>query len=297
MQSKEYLAHPGMRQSNLKFILDGVDEYRHRISTPWKQTPEQILGTAVHLLVLQPELMHTVAKVPDIDAGTRLGKIFNHLAEGRDLSFFPIARTKTKRPGKGLFYEVDEAEFDYAQTALAEYGHIFKAPADYLMLSESVHKAAHHMAANIRDNTDARALLSDCTSFEAETYFEFNGIQFKCATDAQGKRFTLDLKTTIIKNDDYEIDREIRKRKYHFQAALYLLRTGRTDMFDDEGNFVDHYYIIWVRNVAPYTVFPIRMRPALLREGLEQVIWACNLYKDCLINNPNFIADNRLRTV
>lgn len=304
MQSKEYLEHPGMRQSQLKHILDGVDEYKLHRDNSWRPSEEQLIGSAVHVLVLEPEKAINIVALPKFDGKTRLGKIFNYLAEGRPETFFPLATGKTKRQGEGFFYEVDYPEYEFMIGNLQKYGHVFKSPQDYIALSESAFEAAHKMAENVRKNTDANTLLSRSIKFEEERYFEFNEMDWKCCLDHWGRRtddvnFVCDLKTTSIKNDNYLIEREIRQRRYHVQGALYLLslRPDLENVFDDEGNFVDDFTITWVRNVEPYTVFPTTIRAGLMREGFELLLQGSNLYKDCLINNPEFIANNRIKII
>ncbi len=145
---------------------------------------------------------------------------------------------------------------------------------------------ANEMAESVCRNTDAAQILSCCESFEESHFFEYSGIPFKCQTDGMGSDFVLDLKTTRCTNNDYKIRQEIMNNGYHFQAACYLAGTGKTD-----------FYIIFVRNEPPYAVFPVKLSQDMLDQGRWLFDDACELYKKCLRENPDFKADNKMREI
>ncbi len=297
MLSKEYLADKRMSQSRLKTILDGVEEFKYKLDNPPKPSDSQNLGSAVHVLILEPHRCDVIQKVPKFDSKTREGKIFNFLMEGKGPDYFPVAAKKKKNQEKDLFYEVDVEEHDFMLSMGAHYGHIFTNPQNYLILDETEYEQAHRMAQAAFKNEDTAYILKCSQHFEKTHYFSYMDIDFKCQLDSEGHRFIGDLKTTIIKNNDFDIKREIRKYRYHFQAATYAKRFGDEDFIVQGLNATLKYYVLFVRSVAPYAIFPVQMSQELFDEGRRELDQACKIYNDCLINNPNFIANNRLRVI
>jgi hypothetical protein len=295
MLSKEYINNPRMSQSKLKVILDGIEEFKYNLDNPKLPSDEQNLGSAVHILLLEPEKSNIIIKMPKINGTTRKGKIFKLLQEGKAPSFFPVT-TKTKKQEEGLFYEVDNEEMNFILKTSSEFGHVFTEPNNFLILSEDDYEKAHRMAEAAFKNEDTALILKSATHYEKTHIFDYMGIPFKCQLDGHGfDPFTngfdpmiLDLKTTSIRNNDFEIRNEIRKRRYHFQAALYSKVFGDTIPF---------YGILFVRNMAPYSVFPVRLSQELLDEGRYQLDEACTIYNHCLEHNPEFIPNNRLRII
>lgn len=56
---------PGMRQSTLAHILKGIDKFKEARDGEKITTKPLTLGTAVHLIVLQPHLAHLVVEAPE----------------------------------------------------------------------------------------------------------------------------------------------------------------------------------------------------------------------------------------
>lgn len=297
MLSKEYLADKRMSQSKLKVILDGVDEFKYNLDNPKKPTDSQILGSAVHVLILEPHRADIVQKVPKFSGTTREGKIFKLLMEGKSPDFFPVTAKPAKKQEKDSFYEVDAQEKDFIFKMGEHYGRIFTNPQSYLILDETEYEQAHRMAEAAFKNDDTRYILNCSKHFEKTHYFSYMDIDFKCQLDTEGHMFIGDLKTTTVKNDDWAIRNEIRKYRYHFQAAAYAKRFGDKKFIVAGPNPELQYFILFVRSEAPYAVFPVQLSQELFDEGLEQFDNACDIYNDCLKNNPNFIANNRLRVI
>lgn len=298
MLSKEYLSNPCMNQSSLKVILDGVDDFKWKIDhPPAEMTDAQIIGSAFHILVLQPHLAHTIMKIPKINKKTREGIIFTLLRQGKDTSFFPIAKKKKKNQKEGLFYEVDLEELDFIYEMKETHHHLFNASPDNLFIDKDDYDIAEQMAVSALKNDDTRDILSRCTEFEKSYFFTYKGIKFKAQLDGRGHMFIADLKSTVILNNEHDLEREIYKRKYHFQGAAYL--TGAADgQLDDWFCLEDwEYYILFVRNVPPYTVIPKVLSADKIRMGFELFNEACDLYNHCLINNPHFIVNHKLRAI
>lgn len=290
MLSEEYLNNPRMSQSKLKRILDGVEEFKYYSDNPPPASDSQNLGQAVHLLLLQPHLSNFVVKLEPFNGNTRQGKIFNFLREGKSLDFFSVTEAKVKKQEKDLFYEVSQEEYDFALAQAYKYKNVFLNPKDYIILELDEFDKANRIVEAVLKNEDSVQLLKNCINTEKIYLYEYKGIEFKCQLDGIGSNYILDLKTTRIPNNDWTIIREIRNNRYHFQSASYMRAKN--------ANFTtEPYYILWVRTEAPYAVFPIQLGYELLEEGLREFDKACDLYNYCLINNPNFIPNNRLRII
>lgn len=298
--SSHYLEHEGISQSKLKYILDGVDVFKYHKDILLPSTDSQKLGQAVHILTLEPERSNLIVNMPKINGATREGKIFKFLMEGKKIDFFPV-KNNSRRQEHGLFYEIDSQEYDFLIRNLEKYGHVFENPDKYLLLSLEEYVTARSMTSNIQLNSDAYNIIKACAHYEKPIFFEHKNIKFKSQLDGFGHRFILDLKTTNIKNDDYLIEKEIINRKYHFQAACYrqalLAHIHQEDpLVGCEITDLD-YYIIFVKNEPPYTVFPVQLSRELLWKGEERFDEACDIYNTCLAVNRDFIANNKLRII
>lgn len=292
MLSKEYLNDKRMSQSKLKPILDGVEFFKYNLENPPEPSESQNLGSAVHVLILEPERSDVIVKIPKINGQTREGKIFKLLMEGKGPDFFPVT-TKTKKQEKGIFYEVDTEEKEFIFKMGEKYGRIFTNPENYLILSEEDYEKAHKMAEALWKNEDAAFIVNSSEYFENTHHFNHMDINFKCQLDGHGEDFILDLKTTSILNIDNLIRKEIRNRRYHFQAACY-----RNVFKDGYGELQDiKYYIIFINSEPPFCVFPVQISYELMLEGFNQFDEACSKYNSCLSNNPEFKPNNRLRMI
>jgi hypothetical protein len=275
-----------MSQSKLKPILKSVEKFYHLLNFPRKPTYAQIVGTATHILILQPHLAHTIIEKPSFNATTREGKIFNFILEGKSNDFFPVREGKIKKQLEGQFYEISSEEEKFIFNIRENYSRLLQANSDSLFLKSEDYDKVHKMAEAVRANADAAYILSCCTAFEKVYKFDYKGIGFKAQLDGEGDEFVLDFKTTLIENDDWEIEREIKNRLYDFQAACYLQGSQKKD-----------YFFIFVRNEAPYEVFPIHLSWEKIFAGREKFDLACDKLNHCLQHNPTFKPNNRLRMI
>lgn len=264
MLSESYLENPRMSQSKLKKILDGVEEFKWHLDNPPEETDAMKLGSAVHLLLLQPEKSKLVVPMPKFDGRTKKGKIIKSFIEGENI------------------FSVDAEEEELLRELVLD----FPNRLECIWLAPDQYRKAHAMVESIRQNSDAMQIVNCCYEFETERFFNYNDIDFKAQLDGVGSKFVLDVKSTRIENKEYQIKNEILNRKYHFQAALYLQATGW-----------NNYFIIFVRNEPPYAVFPVKLSQEILDSGRYLLDEACEIYKDCLKNNPTFQPNNRLRII
>ena len=286
MLSQEYINNPRMSQSKLKHILDGVEEFKYALDNPREPSDEMNLGSAVHLLLLEPHNYDKIIKMEKYSGSTREGKIFKFLRNECGMrDKFKVVK-KPKKADLNAF-EITEAESEFVVELLNKYGNYFRNPENYISLSESEYEKAHKMVEAVQDNEDARHLLQQCEAFEKTHFFDYEGIKFKCQVDAEGSDFILDLKTTgTVTSDLQSITREIYNRRYDFQAATYLIGAQKPK-----------YFIVFVRSIAPYGVFPVELSEEVLNKGASLLDTACEIYKKCLRSNPNFKPNNKIRKI
>lgn len=242
MLSKEYHDNPRLSQSKLKHILYGVEHFKYYLDNPKPSSDSQDLGSAVHLLLLQPHLFesNTIRLDSKLDRRTKLGK---------------------------------EIIQEYKDTS------------KILLDPEDLEKV-HTIVNAIKENEDCANIINSCHAFEKSFLYRHKNIDFKAQLDGVGEDFVLDLKTTIILNDDRNIRRQIWDYLYHFQAASYLLAAKK-----------EKYYIIFARTQPPYSVFPVELSSQLLQEGLDLFNRACDLYYETVIFNPEFKAVNKIKII
>lgn len=288
----KYEDAPGMRQSNLKHIFDGFSEFKNKLDNPSKTTEPQKLGIAVHTLILEPENAGMIITVPDLDAGSRKGKVFAFLQEGKRFEYLQLTQNKTKRQEAGVFYEIDQGELDFAHAMLGTYSNYFTSPDNFLTLSQTAYDKAHFMVESFRKNSFCKEVMSSAQGFEKEIFFEYRGIKFKTKLDIFDPVSVSDIKTTALLNRPYKVKREIEDRLYNFQSAPYSL--AYQEQF---GELPEDYFLLFIRNEAPYTVFPKALSKATREQGMLLFDEACSLYNYALENNPEFIDDNPVEFV
>ena len=287
----DYHSRPQMSQSKLQYILEGVDEFKYYLENPIKPTPAMQFGTAVHYLLLEPkvasERIVTFDKLPTKGKGSgRKSAIFKYLKDGKQLNYFPVSNKSKLNQEDEQFYEVTQEEFDFAFQMHKKYHKPFAFPEDYIFLDEFEFEKANKIVANIWQNEDCRAIIENCYALEKEYTYEYKNIRFKARLDGVSQFYVKDLKVTVCENNDDQIRYHIRNMRYHFQAASYLIASG-----------LETYYFIFARPVAPFSVFPIQLSEKLILEGRELFDRACDRYNECLLTNPEFKANNRLRMI
>lgn len=313
MPSQEYLSIQAMNQSSLKWILEGVDVFKDKLDYPSEPSDEQLLGTAVHLLLLEPHLKHKIVKKPKYDGNTRQGKIFKKLMEGKSFNHFPVTNGKKKTQNE-MFYEIDHEEQAWLLGVVEEHAGLFARDKETIVLSEDAYETAHKMAESALNNTRTRELLAAATAKEKVYRFEFDDIDFKAQLDLEGihyleiddngvyipRHFVLDFKSTSAKCTRRSIEEEIRKYWYHFQGAAYIIaylleRFKDLDLTNGFSKLAEiDFIMIFIKSTRPYTVYPVKLSLNLLAEGYGAYISACKKYNYCLKHNPEFKADNDL---
>jgi len=296
MLSSEYKDNPRMSQSRLRWILEGPEEFKYRLDNPTESTEPKDLGSAVHILLFQPNLCDRIIKFEKPASNTREGKIFKAMSEGKHFMVTKASRKKTHEN----YMEIDEDEHGYVESLKENYGEFLSNPDKFLPLKTDQYDAAHRIAEAIRQNDDCRGLLEQCTHFEKINLYTYKGIDFKSQFDGLGENFILDLKTSAtVTNDDWDVRQTIRKHFYHFQSASYVLGLAGEDFYDNPAEAFNsiNYYVFFARTKPPYSIYPRQMSYGLWEEGLLKFENACDLYNDCLKFNPEFKPQNKMRLV
>lgn len=296
--SIDYFDRPEMNQSKLKYILKSEADFKMRLEEHFKQTDEMRLGSAVHLLVLQPHLSHKIMIAPAINGNTRLGKIWDYLLEGKQLDFFYVfdkerAPKGKKTPPKFVDkYVITPEEYEELLELKDKYAPIINRSPDVIILTQTQFDTAHKMVASIKNNTDAMTLINSCKAFEKAYFWKYNEIDMKGQVDGEGdfgdenQSFILDLKSTS-QFDKSKLKFVIDNMDYDFQAAYYLKGAMNKK----------YYFIIFINSQKPYLVYPFQLSAQTIQRGFDKLEKACNLYNNCLKFNPEFITDNKLELI
>lgn len=275
MLSKEYLQSARMSQSKLKWILYGADEFKYNAENPTPPSDSQNLGSAVHLMLLQPHLSERVICVDKPSGATRKGKIWKNLEVFKGEVTDAIAAMKP-----------DKSEQDFIDDMLKQYSNYFVSPENFIALKPDEYDSAHRITQRVLANTACRDLLESCDYYEKIHLYRHKNIDFKAQLDGIGSDFILDLKTTRVLNDEKLIRNQVFGNLYHFQAASYMVAAPKKK-----------YFIIFARTEAPYAVFPVQLSDQVLDEGRRKFDEACEAYTWCLANNPNFESSNEVRII
>lgn len=81
MLSEEYRNSSRLSQSQLKHILYGTQEFEYNLNNHTPSTDAQNLGSAVHLLLLQPHLSDEILKMQKPKARTKTGEVLKGEAQ------------------------------------------------------------------------------------------------------------------------------------------------------------------------------------------------------------------------
>ena len=194
MDAKDYRRHPSVSRSDLMFLQQTPLHYQYHMQHPeTKTTPALTFGSAVHKLVLEPDLFaDEYAVMPaGIDRRTREGKAAYE-------TFMEEAAGKT----------VISAE-DYRK-AVDMMVQIYKNP-DAEILLDGIHEESFFW-------TDPDTGI-DCK------------IRPDCLTTYHGKPYIVDYKTTDSCEDGH-FERSCRKYGYKLQAGMYCEGMMQTNFCD-----------------------------------------------------------------
>lgn len=143
---------------------------------------------------------------------------------------------------------------------------------DKILVETEDYEAAKIAANNILYNRASQKILNLCPEREKPIHWEFKNFKFHGFIDATGESATLDIKT-MPNAAPREAQREIVKRGYHIQAAMYLYAEGK----------VKDYYIIAVDRKNGISVH--KMERALIEQGMEDYDKLLDAFNECILKD------------
>lgn len=272
MTSAEYHAHKeAQSKSLLEHMLRSPAHYHYRLTHPSYQTPQMLLGSVVHTLVLEPHKFSDeyviIDNPPDqewIDAVVHGCYVYEgKVRRGKEWDAF--SAKYTDKPI--LIKSQHDAAIAWMQKA------INKQP-----ISESVYEQANYIKQAVLANRVARGLIEHPDAVVEQSAFwvdEETGLLCKCRPDLRIGRRVYDLKTTRSAEAS-AFSYSAKKLGYHRQAAFY------TDGLTAVGLEVESFGFIAVDTQAPMmaTVFH-RLSDDSVRLGREQIMDALNKVAAC----------------
>lgn len=246
----DYHRWPGASNSRLMELSRSPKHARHKMDNPESQTPAMILGTAFHLLTMEPEKFpgsYAIAK--QCVAVQKNGK-------------------QCQNPGK-------------LRVEGTWYCGVHTPPVDadpQAVLSSDDYDTIHRMRDAVMAHPAARALIEAAKNREVSGVWNCSvtGVLCKLRADmlCDGISVIGDLKTT----EDASrrgFTRSIDIYGYHFQGGMYT--SGLADL----GMAFENFCPIAVEKAPPYGVAVYRMRDDVLDASRDEVIRRLRLWKKC----------------
>ena len=186
-EKADYIGSTGLRQ-----YLKSPAHYRYNCDNPKPPTPDMVLGSGYHTLILEPDKF--------------------------DDRYYILDTNRRPEPDKTFASKLNKEWREGEITAVANSG---------LVTLDTETISTLYAMLEIMRQSEAYTLLKGV--FEAEYYSDkFHGCKVKIKPDCHNDKFIIDLKTCqsaapeLFKNHAY-------KMGYHIQAALYLDVLGNID--------------------------------------------------------------------
>lgn len=154
---------------------------------------------------------------------------------------------------------------EWKKVALQEAG-------EKIMVETADYEAAKIAANNILYNRASRKVLDLAPEREKPIHWEFKNFKFHGKIDGTGDVLIFDIKT-MPNAAPKEAQREIIKRGYHIQAAMYLYAEGK----------VKDYYIIAADRKNGISVH--KMERALIEQGMEDYDKLLDAFNECILKD------------
>lgn len=276
----DYFADDGyIHQSTLaKILYMSPAEFNYSLNAPKEDKEHFRIGTAVHGLLLQPQIFEDlIIEEPEIDG--RIETAFKLICDGRADAIKLTSNKTTKRSvdstGEYDLYEVSAQEYEKLQELKANYPSLLIPNPERMLFKPKKFQAIKKMVQSVKECPDAMTIIDNCVAFEKEETFEYRGLNFKRKQDGVGLNysFILDLKTALDPKPDAMkkaiegIDPYYGGHAYAFQAAAYRKMTD-----------CNTYYITAVGNTEPHETYVYQLSEKTLALGESQFNEACDRY-------------------
>ncbi len=131
----------------------------------------------------------------------------------------------------------------------------------------------------VMSNNTVKQLLSGGKSEQSVFVADPSGILMKCRPDYMREDVLVDLKT-FSDLDNFSLERQIYKMKYHWQSAFYLKVAGLA-----LGKAPSHFAHLFIETKAPYACRVVRLNDAAIERANQEIAPLLAQYAECLTTN------------
>jgi hypothetical protein len=216
----------------------------------FEQTEAMLLGQLVHMMVLEPDKVSTYfVEAPEVNGATKEGKAIWHEL---------YCQYVEQVPAEGFKMTIADI-----QTAIT-------ASTGVSVLSAKTFQAARLRADAILENETASDYLHGEVEVKLPEGFELFGLPFSGRADLVSfdNSFVMDIKTMADATRN-NAAREIVKKKYHWQAAIYM-----------EAFQIDSFYFICVDGNGEVSVHTIS--EGMKNQALAEMRVYCERFKEAV---------------
>jgi hypothetical protein len=253
---EEYLDWNACSNSRLSDLRQSAAHCRYRIDHPGPATQAQVLGSAVDLCILQPELFD-----------------FHYLAAQQCQE---VTQKKTQCSKNGSRSSLMTGKWYCSQHAdIAE----LLRDMDWderTILSQEDFLKCHAVRDAVHAHPAAKTLLDEAADFQLSAVWNDNGLLCKLRADAAVPSLStlVDLKSTVDASNE-EFKKAIFRYGYHRQGLLYLRG------MDTLKQVYAHFVIIAVEKDPPYAVAVYRLKDEALDLAKRETLPLLDMYQKC----------------
>lgn len=249
LSNEDYHRTDALSASGIKTLLQSPMHYKYQRDNPTEPTPSMLMGTALHMMVLEPDkVADSIIMSPDTDE------------EG-----------VPKRPTKPQL--AMPVKTPAAAKAIQFWGDFERRAAGKLVLTPSLYDRATHMAEAVKRHP----IYAEMVDGQPELSFMWRDARSqtpcKCRYDyLRPDGIAFDLKSCVDASPE-EFARSVASFRYHIQNAWY--DNGHTHVKNES---LRAFIFIAVESVAPYAVAVYVLEPNAIRFGYNRCEEALLLY-------------------
>ena len=144
--------------------------------------------------------------------------------------------------------------------------------ANKTVIENDTYEHARRIVDNVLTSNDSRYLIQNCYDFEREWHMDVEDLPYRGFYDGISDEYILEVKTIKDANPK-NVMYEFYKSKYHLQAALYAMSSGK-----------DIYYIV-IETSEPYLSYSAPASIDYIKKGVEEIGLLNERFKLCLQKN------------
>jgi exodeoxyribonuclease VIII len=140
------------------------------------------------------------------------------------------------------------------------------------VIENDTYEHARRIVDNVLTSDDTRNLIQNCYDFEQEWHMDIDNLPYRGFFDGISQEYILEVKTIKDANPK-NVMFEFYKSKYHLQAALYAMASGK-----------DIYYIV-IETSEPYLSYAAPTTIDYIQKGADEIGWLNDRFKACLLQD------------